>query len=132
VVQKKNFQSHKFKNKNKFGGKNKASHSTSFRKKNDKKKGDCRICCRPDHWSHICPNRFDKRQHGNNGKAAHVVIGDTEMKEVGYNIFPTILLVCHSPEWWIDTGANTHVCSDISIFSSYQVARISFVLIENG
>jgi hypothetical protein len=54
------------------------------------------------------------------------------MKDVGYGIFPTILSVCHSPEWWIDTGANIHVCADISMFSSYQVARAGSVLMGNG
>ncbi|KAK1684503.1 hypothetical protein QYE76_045351 [Lolium multiflorum] len=89
VVQKKNFQSHKFKNKNKskgkgkFDGKNKASHSTNFKKKNDKKKGACHVCGDPDHWAPNCPNRYDK--HGNGGKTANVVIaGDTEMKDAGY------------------------------------------------
>uniref|UniRef100_A0A0A8ZI06 Retrovirus-related Pol polyprotein from transposon TNT 1-94-like beta-barrel domain-containing protein n=1 Tax=Arundo donax TaxID=35708 RepID=A0A0A8ZI06_ARUDO len=33
--------------------------------------------------------------------------------------------------WWIDTGANVHVCADISIFSSYQNARDSSVLMGN-
>ncbi|KAK1629707.1 hypothetical protein QYE76_004022 [Lolium multiflorum] len=89
VVQKKNFQSHKFKNKNKsegkgkFDGKNKASHSTNFKKKTDKKKGACHVCGEPDHWAPNCPNRYDKR--GNGGKTANVVIaGDTEMKDAGY------------------------------------------------
>ena len=47
-------------------------------------------------------------------------------------VFPSIFSVCHSPDWWIDTGANVHVCSDISMFSSYQVAGTFFVLIGNG
>ena len=137
VVQKKNFQSHKFKNKNKsegkgkFDGKNKASHSTNFKKKTDKKKGACHVCGEPDHWAPNCPNRYDKR--GNGGKTANVVIaGDTEMKDAGYGISPTVLSVCNSPNWWIDTGANTHVCSDVSMFSSYQVARTCSVLMENS
>jgi hypothetical protein len=54
------------------------------------------------------------------------------MKDVGYGIFPTILSVCHSPEWWINTGDNIHVCADISIFSSYQVARAGSVLMGNS
>ena len=137
-MQRKNFQSHKFKNKNKtegkgkFDGKNKATHSTNFKKKNDKRKGSCHVYGDPDHWAPSFPNRFDKHQHGNSGKAANVVISDTEMKDVGYGILPTILSVCHSPDWWIDTGANTHVCSDISMFSSYQVSRTSSVLMGNG
>jgi hypothetical protein len=40
--------------------------------------------------------------------------------------------VCSSPEWWIDTGANIHVCDDISMFSSYQVGGTTFLLMGNG
>ncbi|XP_071683400.1 uncharacterized protein [Lolium perenne] len=94
LVQKKNFQSYKSKNKNKydgkgkFDGKNKASQSTNFKRKTDKKKGVCHVCGDPDHWAPNCPNRFDKRQQGKGGKTANVVIGDTEIKDAGYGIFP--------------------------------------------
>nr|CAH65753.1 OSIGBa0123D13.2 [Oryza sativa] len=37
-----------------------------------------------------------------------------------------------STNWWVDTGANVHVCADISLFSSYQVARGSTILMGNG
>ncbi|KAK1641703.1 hypothetical protein QYE76_059508 [Lolium multiflorum] len=88
VVQKKNFQSHKSKNKNngkgKFDEKNKASNSTNFKRKTPyKKKGNCHVCGAPGHWAPDCPERHDRR--GNNDKSANVVIGvDTEMKDVGY------------------------------------------------
>ena len=39
---------------------------------------------------------------------------------------------CHTPDWWIDTGVNIHVCADISLFSSYQVRRTSSLLMGNG
>jgi hypothetical protein len=38
---------------------------------------------------------------------------------------------CQSNDWWIDTGANIHVCTNISKFSSYQVARGSTVMMMN-
>ena len=51
----------------------------------------------------------------------------------GYgNYLPTVLLVCLSPDWWVDTGANIRVCADISLFSSYQVGRGSSLLMGNG
>ncbi|KAK1613079.1 hypothetical protein QYE76_036752 [Lolium multiflorum] len=90
VVQKKNFQSHKSKNKNngkgKFDEKNKASNSTNFKRKTPyKKKGNCHVCGAPGHWAPDCPERHDRR--GNSGKSANVVIGvDTEMKDVGYDM----------------------------------------------
>ena len=34
--------------------------------------------------------------------------------------------------WWFDTGANVHVCADISLFSSYQAIQESSVLMGNG
>ena len=54
------------------------------------------------------------------------------MKESGYGIFSTILSICHSPEWFIDTGANVHVHVDSSMFSSYQVTGTSPMLMGNG
>jgi hypothetical protein len=39
--------------------------------------------------------------------------------------------VFQSITWWLDSGANVHVCSDTSLFSSYQVARDFFMMIGN-
>jgi hypothetical protein len=68
------------------------------------------------------------------GRAARpqIVISDVAMKDSRYGILPTILSVCHSPNWWIDTGANVHICSDISMFSYYQVTWTSSVLMGNN
>ena len=49
-----------------------------------------------------------------------MVVSETAEGASGYDsLLPTILLVCQSPEWWADTGANIHVCADIPLFSSY-------------
>jgi hypothetical protein len=51
----------------------------------------------------------------------------------GYgNLLHTILLVFNSPDWWVDTGANIHVCADIFLFSSYQVRWASTLLMGMG
>ena len=127
LVQKKNSQSYKPKNKNKSQGKgkldgnNKPSQSTNFKKKTNKRKGSCHVFGDPNHWAPRCPNRYEQRELEKSGKTANVVIGDIEMKDNGYGTVPTILSVCHSPKWLIDTGANVHVCADASMFSSYQV-----------
>jgi len=50
---------------------------------------------------------------------------------LGYGkLLPTVLLVCHSPDWWIDTDGNIHVCADVSLFSTYHCA--SSLLMGNG
>ena len=126
IVQKKNFHLNKPQNnknksqgKGKFVAKNKPSQSTNFKKNSHKKrKGLCHVCGDPNHWAPRCLNRYEERELEKSGKSANVVIGDTDMKDSGYGIFPTILSVCHSPDWLIDTGANVHVCSDASVFSS--------------
>jgi hypothetical protein len=49
----------------------------------------------------------------------------------GYGNLPIAFSVFQSTSWWLDTGANIHVCANISMYFSYQVARGSFVLIDN-
>jgi len=49
-----------------------------------------------------------------------------------YGNSPTALSVFQSPSWWVDTGANIHVCADISLFSSYRGLHDCSVLMGNG
>jgi hypothetical protein len=45
---------------------------------------------------------------------------ETEAGIPGYgNLLPTTFSVCHSPNWWIDTDVNIHVCADAFLFSFY-------------
>ena len=53
-------------------------------------------------------------------------LGNTEDR---YSNLSTVLSVFQSMNWWFDTGANVHVCADISLFSSYQAVQGSSVLI---
>ena len=89
------------------------------------------MCGGSDHWVRDCKDRKDKQQHRQK-KSANVVIGDAEKGTSGYGNHAIVLSVCHLPNWWIDTGANIHVCADISLFSSYQVTRTGSVLMGNG
>jgi hypothetical protein len=61
-----------------------------------------------------------------------MVIGETAGTSRYGNILPIVLSVYHSPEWWIDTSANIHVCTDISLFSSYQVGGTGSLWMGNG
>jgi hypothetical protein len=62
-----------------------------------------------------------------------MVTTDTEGGTSGYvNYLPTVLSVCNSTEWWMDSGANIHVCADISLFAFYQVGRTGALLMGNG
>jgi hypothetical protein len=62
-----------------------------------------------------------------------MVTTDTEKGTSRYvNYLPIVLSVCNSPEWWIDSGANIHVCADVSLFAFYQVGRTGALLMGNG
>ena len=62
-----------------------------------------------------------------------MVISETRGGTSGYgNSLPFVLSVCLSPEWWMDSGANIHVCADVSLFTSYQASRTRALLMGNG
>jgi hypothetical protein len=63
-----------------------------------------------------CKNRKGKKNELGQ-KSANVTIGDPSGSRYG-NLL-NVFFVCQSNDWWIDTGANIHVCTDISMFSSY-------------
>ena len=112
LVQKKKNPPAPQKKKNKNANKPKPAQ---FKKKgNNKEKGLCFVCGACDHWAKECPDRKDKAK-----KSANMVISEAGGSGYG-NYLPTILSVCLSPEWWVDTGANIHVCANISLFSTYQ------------
>jgi hypothetical protein len=116
-------------NHNKGKGKpksNKPNKTTNFKKKKNKAELTC--FAKAGHFAKDCPDRADRR--GKKGNVNIVVASNEEDK--GYGNLPFIFSVFQSPSWWLDTGANVHVCSDINLFSSYQGARDSSVLMGNG
>ena len=71
-------------------------------------------------------NEQDKKEK----KKVHLVTASSA--DDGYGNFSTVLSVFQSPSWWVDTGANIHMCADISLFSSYQGLQGSSVWMGNG
>ena len=83
------------------------------------------MCANTKHFAVKCPNRKGK-------DSANMVISEPGGTSGYDNSLPTVLLVFCSPEWWVDTGGNIHVCADASLFSSYQVGGTSSLLMGNG
>jgi hypothetical protein len=72
-----------------------------------------------------CPKHADHKE-----KKVNLVTASST--DDGYGNLPSVLSVFQSPSWWLDTGANIHVCDDISLFSSYQGLQGSSILMGNG
>ena len=118
MVQKKNsFASRNKKKKNMQENNNaKPKQTAQFKKKNNKKGGGCFVCGSDEHWASACPDRKYKQEK----KSANMVISEIGGGTSRYgNSLPFVLSVCLSPEWWMDSGANIHVCADVSLFTSY-------------
>ncbi len=123
---------------NKSTGKYKAQQTTNFKKQKknnnhpNQDERTCFVCGLTGHLATKCPQRKGiKEPAGQTSKSANVTIGNTGDGS-GYDNLPTVFSVNQSTNWWVDTGANVHMCVDISLFSSYQVARGSTVLMGNG
>ena len=109
--------------------KQKVVQTTQFKKKKmNMDEVVCFVCGETGHFAKKCKNRKGKKNQSVQ-KYANVTIGDPSGS--GYGNLPSVFSVYQSNDWWIDTGANIHVCIDISMFSSYQVARGSTVMMGN-
>jgi hypothetical protein len=54
-----------------------------------------------------------------------------EVDPSGYGNLPFVFSAIRSSDWWVNMGANVHVCSNFSLFSSYQGTQSSSILMGN-
>ena len=104
------------KNSPKFKGKHSDQLNTTFKKgkKKDKKRDGCFTCGLEEHRANNFPNKYKKL--GQDSKSVNVTLSNNDGAS-GYGNLFTVLLVCQSTDWWVDTRANMHVCADVSLFS---------------
>jgi hypothetical protein len=107
----------------------KPNQTTQFKKKKNMDEVVCFVCGENGYFAKKCKNyKGKKNQPGL--KSANVTTSNPSRS--GYGNLPYIFFVCQYNDWWIDTGANIHVCTNISMFSSYQVRRGSTVMMGVG
>ena len=112
----------------KFQQELKQKNTTPFKKKKkNKEKENCFTCGKPRKYAKDCLDGKQKPKK----KSANLIEIDGGTLWYG-NLLHTILLVFHSPDWWVDTGANIHVCADIFLFFSYQVGWTTSLVMGNG
>ena len=114
-------QSSKFKKANNKGKDSKLGPKGGISKK-QKFQGKCFNCGKQSHKSLDC--RLPKR---NKPKKANVVDGITkDVPNINLTaVISEVNLVGSNPkEWWIDTGATHHVCSQKKMFSTFEPTEI--------
>jgi transposase InsO family protein len=76
-----------------------------------------------------CPNSKGRKPKPEQ-KTANMV-ASTGYGTSGYGNLPSVLSVFQSSTWWLESSANIHVCSNVSLFSSYRITRDSSVIMGN-
>jgi hypothetical protein len=101
---------------------NKSKQTTTFKKKKKKNEDEgCFVCGSPDHWAKKYPNRKGRKPQPEQ-KTVNMFVFSSRGETSGYSNLPYVFLVFQSTTLWLGSSVNVHVCSDVSLFSSYQVA----------
>jgi hypothetical protein len=88
-----------------------------FKKKN--KDVGCFVCGSTDHIGQVrvqTANLSKKRNQFKRRKQQTWLLARLEKEHQGMVIFYLLFFECVIHQWWADTGANIHVCADISLF----------------
>ena len=111
------------------------SHNPKKRKNNGngpkqgprkKFQGKCYVCNKQGHHAKDCRSRKEQGNLKKKPPQANVTeVDDVSDMNLSSVVFEVNFIGSNTKEWWVDTGATRHVCSDKKMFSSYQT-------IDNG
>ncbi|XXG82530.1 hypothetical protein AAC387_Pa10g0455 [Persea americana] len=94
---------------------------------NKKFKGKCYVCDKSVHRTKDCRKRKD--QGNTSKKSAHANMTEldnlsTDVSNINVSVVVSkVNLVGNTSEWWVDTGAIRHVCSNKEMFSAYNASN---------
>ncbi|KAL0434586.1 UNVERIFIED_CONTAM: Retrovirus-related Pol polyprotein from transposon TNT 1-94 [Sesamum radiatum] len=78
-------------------------------------KGNCYNCGKPNHMAKDCRLPKKNQAHVSEVRSVPIDLGELNLSAVVFEAN----LVDNPREWWIDTGATRHICSDKEMFSTY-------------
>ncbi|XXG51585.1 hypothetical protein AAC387_Pa03g0117 [Persea americana] len=94
---------------------------------NKKFKGRCYVCDKPGHRAKDCRKRKDQGNTSKKPAQANMTELDTLSTDVSdinlSDVVSEVNLLSNTREWWVDTGATRHVCSNKEMFSTYHASN---------
>ena len=88
--------------------------------------GKCYMCNKQGHRAKDCRSRKEQGNPKKKRPQANVIeVDDVSDMNLSAVVSEVNFIGSNTKEWWVDTGATRHVCSDKKMFSSYQT-------IDNG
>jgi len=78
-------------------------------------RGTCYICNKEGHKANECRSRLKKN------KKSHPQENLTDHESPSLSaVVSEVNLTTNNKDWWVDTGATRHICSEKLLFSEYQ------------